>query len=61
MPAFGTEAIRDMFSAMEDIVSQLVAKWERFVPLVQRWKKYTQVPVGSVPIVSSILTRIMPS
>lgn len=32
MPVFGTGAIRDMFPAMEDIVSQLVTKWERYVP-----------------------------
>jgi cytochrome P450/NADPH-cytochrome P450 reductase len=38
MPVFGTAAIRDMFPAMEDIVSQLVTKWERFAVLVQRWR-----------------------
>lgn len=32
MPVFGMGAIRDMFPAMEDVVSQLVTKWERFVP-----------------------------
>ena len=36
MPVFGTVAIRDMFPAMEDIVSQLVTKWERFVTFLQR-------------------------
>lgn len=29
MPVFGAAAIRDMFPAMEDIISQLVMKWER--------------------------------
>lgn len=29
MPVFGAQAIRDMFPAMEDVISQLVAKWER--------------------------------
>lgn len=38
MPVFGTAAIREMFPAMEDIVSQLVTKWERFVTFVQRCK-----------------------
>ena len=33
MPVFGAAAIRDMFPAMEDIISQLVAKWERCVSL----------------------------
>ena len=61
MPALGTGAVHDMFPVMEDIVSQLVAKWERFVVFVQYWKKYTQVPVGSVPIESSILTGTTPS
>jgi len=61
MPVFGTGAIRDMFPAMEDIVSQLVTKWERFAAFIQRWKAYTQVPVGSVLIISSILARITPS
>ena len=36
MPAFGTGAIYDMFPAMEDIVSQLVTKWERYVAFIQR-------------------------
>lgn len=31
MPVFGAAAIRDMFPAMEDVISQLVAKWERSV------------------------------
>jgi cytochrome P450 len=35
MPVFGTGAIRDMFPAMEDVVSQLVTKWERFATSVQ--------------------------
>ena len=30
MPVFGATAIRDMFPAMEDVISQLVAKWERY-------------------------------
>ena len=30
MPAFGSEAIRDMFPAMMDISSQLIRRWERF-------------------------------
>ena len=59
MPAFGTGPVRDMFPATEDIVSQLVAKWERFAPFVQRWETYTQIPTGSVLIMLSILTRIM--
>ena len=29
MPVFGAAAIRDMFPAMEDVISQLVDKWER--------------------------------
>ena len=29
MPVFGTVAVRDMFPAMEDVISQLVNKWER--------------------------------
>ena len=33
MPVFGAAAVRDMFSAMEDIISQLVDKWERRVSL----------------------------
>ncbi|KAF7794903.1 hypothetical protein EIP86_006046 [Pleurotus ostreatoroseus] len=32
MPAFGTNAIRDMFPDMLDLASQLVLKWERFGP-----------------------------
>ena len=35
MPVFGTGAIRDMFPAMEDIVSQLVTKWERFATFIR--------------------------
>ena len=31
MPVFGAAAIRDMFPAMEDVISQLVVKWERCV------------------------------
>lgn len=31
MPVFGAAAIREMFPAMEDVISQLVAKWERYV------------------------------
>ena len=31
MPVFGAAAVRNMFPAMEDIISQLVAKWERCV------------------------------
>lgn len=38
MPIFGTGAIRDMFPAMEDIVSQLVTKWERFVSAIRHWQ-----------------------
>ncbi|UJR17796.1 hypothetical protein I4U23_004695 [Adineta vaga] len=30
MPAFGPQAIRDMFPAMMDICSQLILRWERF-------------------------------
>ncbi|CAF1634804.1 unnamed protein product, partial [Adineta ricciae] len=30
MPAFGPQAIRDMFPAMMDISSQLILRWERF-------------------------------
>ncbi|CAF1148728.1 unnamed protein product [Rotaria sordida] len=30
MPAFGPQAIRDMFPAMMDILSQLILRWERF-------------------------------
>ena len=30
MPAFGPQAIRDMFPAMLDISSQLILRWERF-------------------------------
>jgi len=31
MPAFGPQAIRDMFPSMMDICSQLILRWERFV------------------------------
>ena len=31
MPVFGAGAVRDMFPSMEDIISQLVTKWERRV------------------------------
>lgn len=31
MPAFGPAGIREMFSGMADIASQLVLKWERYV------------------------------
>ena len=31
MPVFGTATIREMFPAMEDVISQLVAKWERWI------------------------------
>ena len=61
MPVFGTGAIRDMFPAMEDIVSQLVTKWERFATFVQRWKPYTKVLVGLVLTISSIPARTTPS
>ncbi|CAF4395475.1 unnamed protein product, partial [Rotaria sordida] len=30
MSAFGLQAIRDMFSAMMDICSQLILRWKRF-------------------------------
>jgi cytochrome P450/NADPH-cytochrome P450 reductase len=30
MPAFGPQAIRDMFPSMMDIASQLILRWERF-------------------------------
>ena len=30
MPAFGPQAVRGMFPAMMDIVSQLILRWERF-------------------------------
>ena len=33
MPVFGVAAVRDMFPAMEDVISQLVDKWERRVSL----------------------------
>ena len=33
MPVFGAAAVRDMFPAMEDVISQLVDKWERRVSL----------------------------
>jgi hypothetical protein len=33
MPTFGAVAVRDMFPVMEDIISQLVAKWERWISL----------------------------
>ena len=33
MPVFGAGAVRDMFSSMEDIISQLVTKWERYAYL----------------------------
>lgn len=43
MPVFGTGAIRDMFPAMEDVVSQLVTKWERFVSVLQHRVTHTKV------------------
>jgi hypothetical protein len=33
MPVFGATAVRDMFPAMEDVIYQLVDKWERRVSL----------------------------
>ena len=44
MPVFGTGAIRDMFPAMEDIVSQLVIKWERFATFTLRCQTWTKMP-----------------
>ena len=45
MPVFGTGAIRDMFPAMEDIVSQLVTKWERFATVARPWKAQAKASV----------------
>ena len=61
MPVFGTGAIRDMFPAMEDIVSQLVTKWERFVTLPQRYKSCAKVIIGLVLTILSIPARITQS
>ena len=33
MPTLGAGAVRDMFPIMEDIISQLVVKWERWISL----------------------------
>ena len=44
MPVFGTGAIRDMFPAMEDVVSQLVTKWERFASFVQSFQARAKTP-----------------
>jgi len=43
MPVFGTGAIRDMFPAMEDIVSQLVTKWERFATFILRYETWAKM------------------
>ena len=32
-----------MFPAMEDIVSQLVTKWERFVTFILRWQTWAKM------------------
>lgn len=33
MPTFGPTNIRGMFDDMQDILSQLILKWERYVQL----------------------------
>lgn len=33
MPAFGPSAMLDMFDGMQDIASQLLLKWERYVDI----------------------------
>jgi cytochrome P450 len=50
MPVFGAAAIRDMFPAMEDVISQLVAKWERSVShgLLPAVKELNVSPTGLV-------------
>jgi len=40
MPAFGAAAIQDMFPATEDVISQLVDKWERRVSLQPTSQNY---------------------
>ena len=45
MPVFGTGAIRDMFPAMEDIVSQLVTKWERFAAFILHCRTWANISV----------------
>ena len=34
MPSFSTAKVRDMFDDMVDISSQMIQKWERYVPTV---------------------------
>jgi cytochrome P450/NADPH-cytochrome P450 reductase len=54
MPVFGAAAVRNMFPAMEDIISQLVAKWERFGPeyVINPTVDYTKLTLDAISLAS---------
>ncbi|KAL0564092.1 hypothetical protein V5O48_017963 [Marasmius crinis-equi] len=52
MPAFGTQAVREMLEDMRDICSQLLLKWERFGPehVIDPADDYTRVALDTIAL-----------
>ncbi|CAF1196954.1 unnamed protein product [Rotaria sp. Silwood1] len=52
MPAFGPQAIRDMFPAMMDISSQLILRWERFPGEIDVCDNFTRLTLDTIALCS---------